>query len=1028
MGYFTFPANYHRSLSDLHIGCEKPRAYFIPYQADDIAVRDNRAESDRFRSLCGDWDFHYYPSTHDLPDFIAKDFTVDGFDKMTVPRSWQSVLDRGYDVPNYLNRGYRFTIDPPHLPNDIPCGLYVRSFAFDKAAHAGKRVYINFEGVDSCFYLYVNDTFVAYSQVSHMTSEIDVTNALIDGENTLKVLVLKWCDGSYLEDQDKFRFSGIFREVYLLVRDAVYLRDFQVYTYLGEAFDRADADVKLELNGDGEVAYDFYDPHGTLLTRGSVRVNGKGEFSLEAPDVMLWSDEAPHLYSLALSCGSEHIRIPVGFRSVVIRDSIFYVNGKKVKAKGVNRHDSHPVLGAATPMEHMLKDVLLMKRYNINMVRTSHYPNDPRFLALCDKYGIYVCDETDLETHGMTYVKNWDLLTDDPEWANAYLDRVERMYERDKNHPSVIMWSLGNESGAGRNQVTMANYLHERDPRNIVHCEDVTRRRRNLMKKLSENPHALDGFDDSHIDIDSRMYPSFDDIYETHLDNPNCTKPLFLCEYCHAMGNGPGDLADYWKLVYSDDRFFGGCVWELLDHSVATGENRFADPHYVYGGDFGDYPNFGNFCVDGLVYPDRRPHTGMLELKEVLKPYRVSFDASTSTLTVKSLRRFRDLSDLDLVYTVEHNGKKLRSGRIASLAVAPECTADYVLTLGQLSSGYNVLNVSLVQNDVTEWADTGYEIGMDQFELSTDANANAVPLCVTSALSVTEEEGRITISASDRVYTVDSVHASIVSILSSGRELLASPILPTVWRAPIDNERKLKLKWMDVGYHQQTVHAYSCAVASVDANAVTVKAKISLGAFNQMPVLYADVTYTVNADGMLSISYECKVREGLPPLPRFGITFSMPEESERLEYFGRGPVESYIDKRLASRLGRFETTVSEHFEHYVRPQENMAHCDSKWMSVSSIAGNGILVLRDDADFSFNCSHFTVQQLTETAHDYELVPLKETVVHIDYRHAGIGSNSCGPELMEKYRFDETEFTFRVKLLPTLVNDVDPFTLV
>ena len=1031
---FTFPGMYHTSQKYLHINCEEPHAYFIPYQSDALAERDNRAESDRFTTLCGDWSFKYYPSVAELPDFTADEFTLADFGPMTVPRSWQSVLDRGYDVPNYTNQAYPFPVDPPHVPNDNPCGLYVRSFTFDRAKNAGRKVYLTFEGVDSCFYLYLNNRFIGYSQVSHMTSEFDVTEALLDGENELKVLVLKWCDGSYLEDQDKFRFSGIFREVFLLARDAVHLKDIEILTYLNDTLTKGNVLIKAKLNGKAEISYRLLDPQGQLRESGKVTLSESGEFDFLMDNIALWSDENPSLYTVCLCCGTEYIRIPIGFRKIEIHDRIVYINGKKVKAKGVNRHDSHPLLGSATPMDHMMKDLLLLKRHNVNMIRTSHYPNDPRLPGLCDKLGIYLCDETDLETHGLKLADDqWDMLTDNPEWADAYLDRVRLMYERDKNHASIVLWSLGNESGIGRNQVLMANYLHERDPRNIVHCEDVTRRYHFLKKDLpthSENAEKLAAFYDAHIDIDSRMYPSPDSIRQHYLaEDADATRPFFLCEYSHAMGNGPGDLAEYWELIYSDDRFFGGCVWEMLDHSVSIGEDRVTNPKYVYGGDFGDKPNDGNFCVDGLVYPDRRPHTGMLELKEVLKPYRVSFDKESGVLKVKNLRRFLTLEDLDFRYTVEHNGKAVKSGRVLAPEIPAEGEGEYTLNLGALKEGYNTLTVRAVQNTDTEWADAGYEVGLDQFVLSSDALAEYVPLPVRDGgIRVTKENGRITVCASDREYGFDTVHGTVVSMKNGGRELLASPIVPTVWRAPTDNDRRIKGKWATVGFDKAMLRCYKAELAEESETAVVVKASLSLGAFTMIPILHAEVTYTVTADGVLGVTYDCKVKEGLPALPRFGITFNMVEESERLAYFGRGPMENYIDKCVAARLGLFETRVTDHFEHYVRPQENMAHGNTKWMMVSSDAGNGLYALRDGMDFSFNCSHFTTKQLTDTKHDYELRPMKETVVHLDYRHAGIGSNSCGPELKECYALSEKEFTFSVKLLPAIVGDVDPFTQV
>ena len=1032
-----FRFDYHKSLTHLHVGCEKPHAYFIPYANDAAALRDNRAASNRFFSLCGDWDFHFYTTPDQLPDFLAPDFSRDGMDKLTVPMSWQVALGRGYDVPNYTNVNYPYPVDPPHVPDDNPCGLYVRDFYVDGKTLADKTYYLTFEGVDSCFYVFVNDIFVGYSQVSHMTSEFDVTDKLLDGNNTVKVLVFKWCDGSYLEDQDKFRLSGIFREVYLLARDKVHIVDLFTRTYLTSDFRSGTMDVDVTVNGSADVSYRLLRACGLEIESGTVHIDGTGKFDFLIDRPELWSDETPTLYSLLITCGEEHICLFIGFREVKIENKVVYINGKKVKAKGVNRHDSHPYLGSATPLDHMLHDLYLLKQFNVNMVRTSHYPNDPRFVGLCDKLGLYVCDETDIETHGFARLDNWnpqthswDTLTDSDEWTASYLDRVERMYERDKNHACVIFWSLGNESGVGRNQEKMAAYLRSRDPRNLVHCEDISRRLLKYAK--AEDPQERRKVNSPVIDMESRMYPGFDETVDLYLTKKSpYEKPLFLCEYSHAMGNGPGCLSKYWEMIYAHDNFFGGCVWEMLDHSVATGDNIYADPHFVYGGDFGDKPNDGNFCVDGLVYPNRRPHTGFYEYKQAIKPFAITnFDAEAGTFRVRNLRYFTDLSDMDLYWSIEKNGETVKEGRFCGLNIKPQTSRRYSIDLTGMdfTDATYTFNAVVRTNRSYPWAQAGHEVGFEQIALPEIAClstklADRIP--AGTRFSVTEDDLGITVVAGETVYHVNKLHGWIDSLLDNGREMLTSPIRTTVWRAPTDNDRRIKVQWEEAGYKNEQIKCYTCSLSEVSDTSATVKASISMGGYLRVPFLHAELTYTFYAQGGVILSYDVKVKEGLPNLPRFGVMFTMPEGSERLRYFGRGPIESYMDKRLASRLGIFETMVCDHFEHYVRPQENMAHADTKWAFVSNLSAHGLLFCMTEDDFSFNCSHYTPMQLTETRHDYELIPMKDTVVHLDARHNGIGSNSCGPTLHPDYQFNATAFRFSVRILPAFVNNVDPF---
>ncbi len=1023
--------NYHKSLEHLHVNCEKPRAYFIPYQNAEAAKEGNRTKSKNVISLCGDWDFKFYPSFAELSE--EEMLACTDFGKLMVPRSWQSDLDKGYDTPNYVNVRYPFPVDPPVVPEENPCGLYNRDF-FVHEKMLEKKIYINFEGVDSCFYLYINGSFAAYSQVSHMTSEIEIGRYLHAGINNIKVLVLKWCDGSYLEDQDKFRYSGIFREVYLLLRDETHITDIYAKTSLDEDLANAKINAAIEANGNLTVAYSLRSPDGEELEQGETAINESGELELAVSAPALWSDEDPALYSLCLTAGSEYICIPVGLKRLEVKGKVIYLNGKAVKAKGVNRHDSHPILGSATPYDHMLRDLYIMKRHNINCVRTSHYPNDPRFLELCDKLGFLVIDEADIETHGMACpgIEDWGKLTCDPQWTEAYLDRAERMFERDKNHPCVIMWSVGNESYYGMNFEAMADYFHKRMPGCIVHCEDVCRQlyikyvtqyKGKIDDATAQKELACDWYD-----VQSHMYHSPESLLNEYLTRDVFQKPLFLCEYAHAMGNSCGDLKEYWDLIYQYDQFFGGCVWEFTDHASATGENRYTDPKYFYGGDFGDKLNDLNFCVDGLVYPDRRVHTGLLEYKNIIKPFAATFDFESGKLTILNRRYFISLSDYDILWKVEKNGKTVAEGSLGAGDIAPQTTAVYELPLDMsLLDGNCYLMVSAIQNCDTPWAPRGYEIGFEQFVLCEDkADADVADAMSPYAVINVEEAGNdLVIRTASTVYTVNKVDGLITSICDNGCEMLATPITPVIWRAPTDNDKRVKLDWANNFFDRTAVKCYSCEVTAKDGKSVTVEAEQALGSDSFAPHLRIKASYVFYAEGGVSVTLNAIKRPGLVVLPRFGVEFKMPEGNEKLRYFGRGPSESYVDKKWASYEGLFETTVTDHYEPYIRPSENMAHIDTKWMQVSSLSGHGLTVARTDADFSFNCSHFTSKQLTEARHDFEPEPLKETVVNIDYRHAGIGSASCGPELNKAWKLSDENMVLGFRIIPSNSNDIDPF---
>ena len=993
--------NYHQSTETLHIGCEKPRAYFVPFPCGCASKNAERGESTFFKSLCGEWNFKFFKSVNDVCDL-----STEGSDKLTVPMSWQMALGRGYDVPNYTNVNYPIPYDPPFVPDENPCGLYSRKFTVP-AAMAGKKIYLNFEGVDSAFYVWVNDEFAAYSQVSHMTSEIDVTSLVHAGENEIKVLVLKWSDGTYLEDQDMWRMSGIFREVYLLFRDETHIRDIFVHCDLDDSFTDADFTVDVDVTGKATVEWTLDCPCGETIFSGKCDVDESGKIVVPTiKNAKLWSDEEPNLYNLTLHCGNEYITLPIGARRVEIKDGCVVINGKKVKAKGVNRHDSHHLLGHATPVEHMVRDIMIMKAHNVNMVRTSHYPNDPRFTALCDKYGIYVCDETDLETHG---ARPWYALSRSPEWEGEYVDRVQRMVERDKNHPCVIFWSLGNESGWGQNHVAMHTWIKSRDTSRIVHYEGAN-------YDYNDGKYLRDV-----TDIESRMYPS-----PTWCDNyckaPERDEPLFLCEYSHAMGNGPGDLRDYWEVIEANDNFFGGCVWEFIDHSVAIGD-KYGDPSFTYGGDFGDHPNDGNFCVDGLVYPDRRAHTGLEELKQAIMPVAVR-EVKPGTVAIKSRRYFKSLSDISMAWTVKVDGKAVKSGVHPNLDIAPEAEKVFeIVPENELPAhGTVTLDLSFRQNKPTEWADVGYEVGFAQFIYERAEKIKAAPALYPVELCENREEYTVTVG--ETVYKISKISGMITDICDNGEHLITKPVVPQIWRAPTDNDRNVQWDWRNSSIHNAKVKCYSTEVVKADENEAVILSKISLAAAPNEVVLRADITYTVKYGMGIKIACDVKWNIQKKHYPRFGMRLTMPEGAEQMRYFGYGPNESYVDKRLASKLGEYKSTVTENYEPYVFPQENSSHWGCRWADVHTVAGHGFLFTSCEP-FSFNASHFSPEQLTETRHHYELKREPETTVMLDMRMDGIGSNSCGPELAEKYRFNETEFSSSVTIKPVFAAEVNPY---
>ena len=982
---------YYRELDTLHVGCEEPHAYFIPYESREGALGGNRAHSDFFYQLSGEWDFRFFKNPAEVENESLDSLHAKSADKIPVPASWENLVGRGYDVPNYTNVTYPFPLDPPKVPADNnPCALYSRTFTLTEKQLKGKNIFLTFEGVSSCFYVWVNGKFLAYSEVSHCISEIDATDALTVGENRVDVLVIKFSTASYLEDQDMFRCGGIFREVYLLFRDKKCIRDITVKCELSKSFKKATftAEIDGEIKKGATFALLDDDGNDAGAVGAADLILGRVTFTLNSPK--LWSSEIPYLYTLYIQNGGEHIALRVGARKIEVRDRVIYINGKKVKARGVNRHDSNPLLGYATPMEHMVRDLEIMKRCHVNMIRTSHYPSDPRLIELCDKYGFYVCDEADIETHGFNYDERftWSYLSKHPDWTAAYVDRAARLYQRDKNHACVIMWSLGNESGMGENQIAMANYIRERDTSRLLHYEGANK---NYLAKRGE----VEKYYAKATDVESYMYPPVENIVK-YCEDARELYPYFLCEYCHAMGNGPGDLKKYWDAIYAHDNFFGGCVWEFCDHAAILGGTADA-PEYGYGGSFGDTPHSGDFCMDGLVYPDRTLHTGMIELKEAQKPYRITeIDAKKGKFKLENLRNFTDLSDILVLWSLEVNGAQLASGAIDT-SLAPESAEEFTLKYPKkLPEGTKAVNFTFVQKTEAPFIPAATENGRTQIIIERCDRLPEVKAAETS-IKVTEDGGDIVISAAETVCTFSAASGSLYSLVQNGKEMLCAPTKVAFTRAPMDNDRFIRRKWDAIGLYG--------AKETVDSVTVTkngVKTKLHFTALDKTMVK-ATVTYALDKQGTLRIKLDADIADsGIRYYPRIGLLIGAAHDIENVRYFGYGPMESYIDKRLAARLGDFKTTVRDNYEPYVYPQENGAHYSTSWLSALTAAGHGLLIKTLGAPFSFDISHYSVEQLTEAHYRQKLKEENATYIHIDALQSGCGSNACGPVLDEEYQ--------------------------
>ena len=1003
---------YYENLSVLHENTMPARAYYIPASRRMDNLVEHREESDRMQLLNGTWKFQYFNSIYDIQDsFFEKNYDTENFDEIQVPSVWQMA---GYDTHQYTNIRYPFPFDPPYVPQDIPCGAYVHTFEYSRDEKAPKS-FLNFEGVDSCFYVWINGSYIGYSQVSHMTSEFDVTDVLQDGTNTVAVLVMKWCDGSYLEDQDKFRMSGIFRDVYILKRPKQAISDYHIKTRIEDML--AKVEIEMKFYSPLNVKISIEDRNGAVVALGSIAEEGTAVLEIASPE--LWNTENPYLYKLILETENEVIVDHIALRKIEIKDQVIYLNGQKIKFRGVNRHDSDPVTGFTISLEQLTTDLTLMKQHNFNAIRSSHYPNAPFFYEMCDKYGFMVIDEADIEAHGpfMIYrkedtdynrFKRWnEKIADDPVWEEAIVDRVKLMVERDKNRFCIVMWSMGNESAYGCNFEKALEWTKNFDPDRITQYESA--RYRNYDET----------YDYSNLDVYSRMYPALSEIQE-YLDKDG-SKPFLLVEYCHSMGNGPGDFEDYFQMIQDNDKMCGGFVWEWCDHAIAHGTAENGKTIYAYGGDHGEEIHDGNFCMDGLVYPDRTVHTGLLEYKNVYRPARViSYNKESGELVLHNYMDFDDLKDyVKISYELTQDGLVISKGILPEFSVAPHGEGKTNLKINVPENGKCYLKLIYHLKKELPLLDEDHILGFDEIEVSKEdtkcklAEKWIPKTVVDSELQVNENDTQIHIKGREFAYTIDKRTALFTEMKFAGREYLNHPMELNIWRAPTDNDMYIKSEWKKAHYDKAYTRAYTTEVVQ-GKHGVKIVSHASVVAETVQKILDVTITWKIEAAGKIDADIAVTKDDEFPDLPRFGVRMFLDKKLSAVRYFGMGPQESYCDKHQAASHGLYRADVGDLHEDYIRPQENGSHYDCEYVELNN-SRYGIVASAEKA-FSFNASYYTQEELEKKTHNYELIESDSVVFCVDYALNGIGSNSCGPVVLDQYRFDDVLFRFQFTLIP------------
>lgn len=1005
---------------------EQPRATFIPFASRKDALKGDRYGSDYLKLLDGLWHFNWVSNPEQRPvDFYKETYDVSAWDQIEVPSNWQL---KGYGKAIYTNNIYPFKSDPPYVtsePEDTtwyayhhrnPVGSYRRSFTVPEVWD-GKTIYIHFDGVSSAFYIWINGEKVGYSEGSMTPAEFNITKYLRKGENQIAVEVYRWSDGSYMEDQDFWRLSGIFRPVYLWAQNPVGIKDFFAQPKLDAQYTDGQLNLQVQLGnlsnknvkGYSLDALLFDANHQLASLKGKMQVSNlsiakrndvKVDFNTAVEKPLQWTAEHPNLYTLVLELKNrkgtivDRTSTKIGFRTIEVgAKGELMINGKSVLLKGVNRHEHHPQFGRAVTLESMEEDIRLMKLYNINAVRTSHYPNDPRWYELCDKYGIYLMDEANVEAHGL-YGKPG--ITEPgylPSWEKAHIDRVMSMVERDKNHPSVIIWSHGNESGSGPTFQKMYDAVKKCDVSRLVHYE------------VMWGP----------ADMDSNMYPSVD--YIISQGKRDVSRPYVLCEYGHAMGNACGNIKEYWDAVRQYPRIIGGFIWDWVDQGLdAYDEN--GQHYWYYGGTFGDYPNSGNFCINGLVLPDRSVSPKLYEIKRQYQNFWVKpVDLKTGKVELYNEYDFTNLKEYDLEWEVSADGETVQNGLLTDINLEAghrkTITVPYKTILPEAGAAYH-LTLRLRQKKASSLIPAGYELAWEQFELPVQAASAVLVQSSLDRLTVVEANGQYVINGKGFRIRFDKHSGGISSWILNEKEIIHadghSPSL-NVFRAPVDNDARRQ-------WYQSELNKLSNELQSIkltDNGKEGVVVDVVQYYNNSSQRCFSVVTqYTVLGNGIVNVNQNIRPELGRMGLPRIGMTLQLNERLENLTWFGRGPVENYPDRLSGAAMGRYTSTVTNQAVTYVRPQSNGNKEATKWLTLTDEEGNGIMVVADK-DMAFSALHYTENDLDKAQYINELRPRPEVILNIDDRQLGLGNGSCGPAPLANYKLyaEPTNFSWSMR---------------
>ena len=1024
----------------VEVNREPPHASFIPHPSRESALRSEFYESPWKFSLNGEWKFKLVENPSQAPEgFYKPDFDDSSWDTIPVPSNWQML---GYDMPIYVNRGYAFPVNPPYVPLDNnPTGLYRMWFKFDAKELKGRQVFIVFEGVDSAFYLWVNGRFVGYSQDSRVPAEFNVTPYIRDGDNLVAVMVLRWSDGSYLEDQDMWRLSGIYRDVYLYLASEVHIRDFFIKTSFDREYRDSDLDVLVKVrNYSGElkrnlnVELELFDaderPVFEEPLRGTVTEIKPGEeayltFKERVREPRKWSAEDPYLYKLLITLKDERdnvlevVRAYVGFRQVEIRNGQILVNGVPVLLKGVNRHEHDGVRGHVVTKELMIKDITLMKRLNFNAVRTSHYPNHPLWYHLCDKYGLYVMDEANIECHGLANIRQAGLtMENEPannvEWLNAFMERCVRMVERDKNHPSVIIWSLGNEAGYGFNHEAIAAWISAYDPTRPIFYDGASR----LIHTQRRVPRSVDLIDAPYPTIDYLIWlaTEFED-----------DRPIIMREYAHSMGNSTGNLKEYWDVIRRYRRLCGGFIWDWVDQGLLKEENGIK--YWAYGGDFGDVHfkrRAGNFCINGIVWPDRTLQPAVWECKKVQQPV----EAEPVNLENGEVRIFNryDFTRLDeaieIWWELKADGEILQKGRVSTPLVKPHDSAIIRIPYEKpyLRPGTEYwLILRYRQARDTPWAEKGYEVGWTQFKLPFKT-PEPKPINITKEppLRIKEDDDCIMITGKDFMVAFDKDNASLSYTYKNNLFIKSSSLLE-VWRAPTDNDAaRIAHEWLKFGLDRIEHHIKGIRVTQLTPPVVQLELWLKSSALGVDAGFNSYHRLLFYGNGDVHISSRIEPDETLPPLPRIGLMLRIPGKYHFITWYGRGPHENYQDRKEGAMIDVYSGTVEDQYVPYIKPQENGNKTDVRWVTLRDENGCGLMAIAMPV-MEMSAHYFTAYDLTKAKHTHELRWREDIYLHLDYKQRGLGGASCGPDTLPQYEIYPEPIYFEVIIRPIKPED-------